>query len=49
MFILTVSNFFGVFFESLFHYHYNKINDKYLKESSTYIEYNEVFIKINDS
>jgi hypothetical protein len=49
MFILSVSNFLGAFFESLFYFHYKNLNDNCIKESSTKEECNEVFIKINDS
>ena len=50
MFILTVSNFFGALFESLFYFYYKNINDSCIdEESSTFAQCNELFIKINDS
>ena len=49
MFILSVSNFLGALFESLFYFHYKNLNDNCIKESSTIEQCNEVFIKINDS
>ena len=49
IFILTVSNFFGVFFESLFYFYYRKINTNCIDESSTNDECIKAFIDINDS
>ena len=49
IFILTVSNFFGVFFESLFYFYYRKINTNCIDESSTNDECIKTFIDINDS
>ena len=49
MFILTLSNFLGALFESLFYFHYKNINTDCVDESATDEDCIQTFIKINDS
>jgi hypothetical protein len=49
IFILTVSNFFGVFFESFFFFYYKNINTNCIGESPSINECIKTFIEINDS
>ena len=49
MFILTLSNFLGALFESLFYFLYKDINTDCIDESATDEECIQTFIKINDN